>query len=73
MVANVRIQKSTIAVEGMGLNGGQLIGGELPLTLQSNGCIASKPTNIMIMAMRAERRQPEYSFAAEYDQVGTEV
>ena len=45
----------------------------LPLTLQSNGRIASKPTNIKIIATRAERRQPEYSFASVYGQTATKV
>ena len=57
----------------MGFSKGQLIKEDLPLTLQSSGFIASKPTNIMIMATSAESRQPEYSFGFEYDQVGTKV
>jgi hypothetical protein len=72
-VANSRIQKSTIAVRGTGSVGGQLTGEDLPLTLQFIGCIASKPTNIKIIARRAVRRQPEYSFAPVYDQVATIV
>lgn len=51
---------------GTKLAGGQLIGEDLPPTLQFILCAASKPANIMIMAMRAERRQLEYSFAPEY-------
>jgi hypothetical protein len=43
----------------------------LPLTLQFNGCVAfeSNPTNIVIIATSAVRRQPEYNFAQAHDQV----
>ena len=43
---------------------GQSIGDDLLLTLQFNGHIVSKPINITMIARRAERRQPEYSFAS---------
>jgi hypothetical protein len=39
-----------------------------PLTLQFIGSVASKPANIAMIAMRAVRRQPEYSFAPSRDQ-----
>jgi hypothetical protein len=73
MVANAQIQTSTIAVRGTGSIRGQLTGEDLPLTLQFIGCIASKPTNINIIARRAARRQPEYSFAPVYDQLTIRV
>ncbi len=53
--------------------GDQLIGEDVSPTLQLNGYVASKPTNIRIMEMRAVRRQLEYSFAPVDDQVATRV
>ena len=47
----------------------RLIRNHFPLTLQFIGSVASKPANIAMIAMRAVRRQPEYSFAPARDQV----
>jgi hypothetical protein len=68
--ANAQIQPSTIPVTVTGsvrvpINSD---GNQVPLTLQFKGSVASNPTNIAMIATRAVRRQPEYSFAPAHDQ-----
>ena len=65
---DAHIQTSTIPVMVTGSVRVPIDGDQLPLTLQFKGSVASKPTNITMIATRAESRQPEYSFAPAHDQ-----
>ena len=67
---NARRQTSTIPVTVTGSVRVPIDGdGDLaPLTLQFKGSVASNPTNMTMIATRAVRRQPEYSFAPAHDQ-----
>ena len=73
MVANAQIQTLSMPIRERNQQGRKLIQKNLPLTLQFISYMASKPANIRIMAMRAERRQLEYSFGPVYDQVAARV